>query len=92
MNVVDYRKIESHSKPEVCALINGPIWVKPGHTAVVIPLIEIGSPRITVKNRQGGTYDVVWHAGSVHYLGEDVALHMDKGRVVFVFLLFKMRP
>jgi hypothetical protein len=59
MNVIDYRKIKNYPKPEVYALINEPIWVKPGHTAVVILLIEIRSLRITVKNRQGGTYDMV---------------------------------
>jgi len=92
--VVDYRQIENHYKPEVFALIiNGPIWVKPGYTAVVIPLVEIGRPRVTVRTRQGRTYDVAWHAGSIHYLGEDISLDMDKGgRVVFIFLLFKMRP
>ena len=74
-------------------MINGPIWVKPGHAAVVIPLLAIGSPRITVRNRDGRTYDVAWNAGSVHYLGEDMAVDMDNGgRVGFIFLLFKMLP
>ena len=73
-------------------MINGPIWVKPGHTAVAIPLLEIGSPRVTVRNRQCRIYDVAWHAGSIHYLGEDISLDMDKGgRIVVIFLLFKMR-
>jgi len=93
LTVVDYRQIENHYKPGVFALIDGPIWVKPEHTAVVIPLLEIGSPRITVRNRQGRTYDVAWHAGSIHYLSEDISLDTDKGgRAVFIFLLFKMRP
>lgn len=60
---------------------------------MVIPLLEIGGPRITVRNRQGRTYDVAWHAGSIHYLGEDISLDMEKGgRVVFIFLLFQMHP
>ena len=74
-------------------MINGPIWVKPGHAAVVIPLLAIGSPKITVRNRKGRTYDVAWYEGSIHYLGEDMAVDMDQvGRVGFIFLLFKMRP
>jgi hypothetical protein len=77
----------------VFVLINGPIWVRPKHTAVVIPLLKMGSPKITVRNRKGKTYDVAWETGSIHYLGEDISLDMEKGgKVVFLFLLFKMRP
>lgn len=90
--VLDDRQIENHYKPEVFALLNGPIWIKPEHTAVVIPLSKIGSPRIIVKNRNGKTYNVAWQTGSIHYLGEDISLDMEEGgKVVFLFLLFKMR-
>lgn len=84
--------IESHYKPEVFALINGPIWIRPFHTAVVIPLLEFGGLKVTVTSRASTVYDVEWQPGSIHYLGGDVSLNISGGgRVVFIFLLFKMR-
>jgi hypothetical protein len=92
-NVLDYQRIESHYKPEVFVMINGPIWIRPLHTAVVIPLLGFGTAKITVINRAGVKYDLVWQPGSIHYLGGDISLDIDGGgRVSFVFLLFKMWP
>jgi len=89
--VLDHERIKNYYKPEVFALINGPVWIRPLHIAVVIPLIESGSPKITVTSRQGKTYDVAWRPGSIHYLGGDVSLNIEGGgRAVFVFLLFEM--
>ena len=59
----------------------------------MIPLLGFGTAKITVINRAGVKYDLVWQPGSIHYLGGDISLDIDGGgRVSFVFLLFKMWP
>jgi hypothetical protein len=74
-------------------MASGSIWIRPKHAAVVIPLLESGGPKIAIKNRAGRSYDVVWQPGSIHYLGGDISLGLSGiGRVVFIFLLFKMQP
>lgn len=66
--------------------------MRTGHTAVVIPLLVIGNPKSIAKDKDGRRYDIVWEIGSIHCLAEDVTLETDGGgRVVFIFLLFKMR-
>jgi hypothetical protein len=57
-SIVDYRKIENYYKPEVFAFMGTPIWIRTGHTAVVIPLLAIGEPKVTTKDRQGGSYNI----------------------------------
>jgi hypothetical protein len=56
--VLDYQKIKKHYKPEVFALIDRPIWIRPHHTAVMIPLLESGDSKLIVTSRPGATYDV----------------------------------
>jgi hypothetical protein len=52
----------------------------------------IGSPKSIAKDKDGRWYNIIWEIGSIHYLAEDVTLETDRGgRVVFIFLLFKMR-
>lgn len=66
--------------------------MRAGHTAVVIPLLVIGNPKSIAKDKDGRQYNVLWETGSIHYLAGDVTLETDRGgRVVFIFLLFKMR-
>ncbi len=92
MNIVDYQKIESYYKPEVFAFMGSPIWVWTRYTAVVIPLLMISNPKSVAKDKDGRWYNIVLEMGSIHYLVEDITLKTDRvGRVVFIFLLFKMR-
>ncbi len=66
--------------------------MRTGHTAVAIPLLVIGNPKSVAKDKDGRRYNIVWETGSIHYLAEDITLETDGvGRVVFIFLLFKMR-
>jgi len=59
---------------------------------VMIPLLVIGSPKSIAKDKDSKRYNIIWEIGSIHYLAEDVTLETDGGgRVVFIFLLFKMR-
>jgi hypothetical protein len=74
MAAIDTRQIssiviESHYKLEVFAHIDGPLWIKPLHTAVVIPILELGASTVTLTSRAGVKYDVVWQLGSIHCLG-----------------------
>jgi hypothetical protein len=91
-SIVDYRKVESYYKPEVFVFMGPPIWIRTGHTAVVIPLLVIGNPKSTAKGTHGERYDIIWETGSIHCLAGGVTLETDgAGRVVFIFQLFKMR-
>ncbi|KAH8797822.1 hypothetical protein F5884DRAFT_147453 [Xylogone sp. PMI_703] len=48
----DYQNIETYYKPEVFAWKRGPIWIRPSHFAVVIPLFEFGSPKIILTGKE----------------------------------------
>jgi len=86
---MNYQEIESYYKPEIFALIKGPIWIREKHSAVVIPLL--GNPKALFRNRQGDTREIRWEAGSIHHFGGDISLDLnEEAKVTFIFLLFKM--
>jgi hypothetical protein len=58
----------------------------------MIPLLTIGNPMSTAKDKDGARYNIIWETESIHYFAEDVTFETEGGgRVVFIFQLFKMR-
>ncbi|KAH7364911.1 hypothetical protein BKA65DRAFT_573543, partial [Rhexocercosporidium sp. MPI-PUGE-AT-0058] len=90
--VFDPNKIESWWIPEVFVLTEGPFRIPPLTSAVAIPLVKDGNPRIEYYDSRGVTSSIDWNVGSVIYLAGDSSLKSDGcGNTSFIFLLFKMK-
>ena len=60
-------------------------------SAVAVPLMKDGNPRIEYYDPRGVTSSVDWNVGSVIYLAGDSSLMSDGcGNTSFIFFLFTM--
>src|SRR3954452_12294353 len=90
--VFDPNKIESWWIPETFVLTAESFRIPPLTSAVAIPLVKDGNPRIEYYDSRGVTSLIDWDVGSVIYLAGDSSLKSDGcGNTSFIFLLFKMK-
>jgi hypothetical protein len=76
--------------PETFVLVEGSSRIRPKTSAVAIPLLKEGSPKIELNDPQGEVSLIDWNIGSVVYLAGNSSLKSDGyGKVPFMFGLFK---
>ncbi|KAH8653949.1 hypothetical protein BGZ60DRAFT_158476 [Tricladium varicosporioides] len=89
--VLDPNKIVSWWQPTTWVLTGGSFRIRSKVSAVVIPLVKDGNPRIEYYDHRGVTSSVDWNVGSVIYLAGDSSLMSDGcGNTSFIFFLFTM--
>jgi hypothetical protein len=92
IEVFDPNKFELNWAPETFVLTGGSFKIPPKTSAVVIPLVKDGNPKIEYHNSHGVTSAIDWNMGSVIYLAGKSSLRSDgHGNASCIFLLFKMK-
>ena len=73
-------------------LTGGSFRIRNKISAVAIPLVKDGNPRIEYYDPQGVTSAVDWNVGAVIYLAGDSSLMSDGyGNTSFILLLFTLK-
>jgi len=92
IEVFDPNKFELYWVPETFVLTGGSFKIPPETSAVVIPLVRDGNPKIEYHNPHRETSTIDWNMGSVIYLAGKSSLRSDgRGNASCIFLLFKMK-
>ncbi|TVY14151.1 hypothetical protein LARI1_G007777 [Lachnellula arida] len=89
--ILDPNKIKSYWQPTPWVLTGGSFRIPSDISAVAIPLVKDGNPRIEYYDSRGVTSPVDWNVGSVIYLAGDASLITDgRGNTSFIFIMFTM--
>ena len=89
--ILDPNKIKSWYQPTTFVLTGGSFRIGNKTSAVAIPLVKDGNPRIEYYDSRGVTYSIDWNVGSVIYLAGDASLITDgHGNTSFIFWGFTM--
>jgi hypothetical protein len=89
--VFDPQKFELYWVPETFVLTGGSFKIPPETSAVAIPLVKDGNPKIQYYDVHRVS-SIDWKAGSIIYMAGNSSLRSDGcGNASCIFLLFRMK-
>jgi len=89
--VFDPQKFELYWVPETFVLTGGSFKIPPNTSAVAIPLVKDGNPKIEYYYSHGVS-SIDWNTGSVIYMAGNSSLRSDgRGNASCIFLLFRIK-
>jgi len=89
--VFEPQKFELYWVPETFVLTGGSFKIPPKTSAVAIPLVEDGNPKIQYYDAHGVS-SIDWKTGSIIYMAGNSSLRSDGcGNASCIFLLFRMK-
>jgi hypothetical protein len=89
--VFDPQRFELYWIPETFVLTGGSFKIPPKHSAIAIPLVKDGNPKIEYYDAHGVS-SINWNTGCVIYMAGDSSLRSDgRGNASCIFLLFRMK-
>lgn len=90
--VFDPQKSELHWIPATFVLTGGSFRIPDNTSAIAIPLVKCGDPRIEYRDASGFSSVIDWNTGTIIYLAGKSSLRSDGcGNASCILFVFKMK-